>query len=111
MRRHPGVVFAATLAAFASFGAACAAEALRCRPFAHEQLPAPVPSPYPSALERAKRINQAVKSTRYSVLFFGDSLTEGWDPAVWDQSLGPRGALNARGKENNPAGMPAGRGR
>jgi lysophospholipase L1-like esterase len=94
MRRNPGVVLAA-LAAGISLGPACAAESVRCGPFAHEQLLAPVPSPYPSALERAKSINQAVKSGPYSILFFGDSLTEGWDAAVWEKSLAPRGALNA----------------
>lgn len=53
-----------------------------------------MPSPYPSALERLKWINQAVKSTRYSILFFGDSLTEGWDATAWERSLAPRGVLN-----------------
>jgi beta-glucosidase len=94
MRRNPGVLLAA-LAACISLGPACAAEGVRCGSFAHEQLPAPVPSPYPSALERAKSINQAVKSGRYSILFFGDSLTEGWDAAVWEKSLAARGTLNA----------------
>jgi beta-glucosidase len=54
-----------------------------------------MPSPYSSALERAKWINQAIKFSPYSILFFGDSLTEGWDAAVWEKSLAPRGALNA----------------
>ena len=54
-----------------------------------------MPSQYPSALERLKLINQAVKSTRYSILFFGDSLTEGWDATIWERSLASRGALNA----------------
>jgi lysophospholipase L1-like esterase len=54
-----------------------------------------MPSRYPSALERLKWINQAVKSTRYSILFFGDSLTEGWDATVWERTLASRGALNA----------------
>jgi beta-glucosidase len=42
-----------------------------------------------------EQISDAVTSTSYSVLFFGDSLTEGWDAAVWDRTLGPRGVLNA----------------
>src|ERR1700724_3777214 len=95
MRCNQGVALVAGLVACASFGLACAAAAERCGPFAHEQLPAPVPSPYPSAMERAKSINQAIRSRRYSILFFGDSLTEGWDAAVWEKSLAPRGALNA----------------
>ena len=87
--------------AFAAFAAcpalepAGAMETLGCGPFAHELLPAASPSPYPSALERAKWITQAVKSTHHSLLFFGDSLTEGWDGAVWEGSLAARGALNA----------------
>jgi beta-glucosidase len=72
-----------------------AADIVPCGPFAHEPLPPPVPSPYASAVERANSITQAVKSSRHSILFFGDSLTEGWDPAVWEQYLEPRGALNA----------------
>ena len=83
------------LAACMSFGPACSADAVHCGPFAQEQLPTPMPSPYSSAIERAKWINQAVKSSRYSILFFGDSLTEGWDAAVWERSLASRGALNA----------------
>src|SRR6202048_3972753 len=94
MRCNPGVALAARAACF-SLGPACAAEPVHCGPFAHEQLPTPMPSPYSSALERAKWINQAVKSSRYSILFFGDSLTEGWDAAVWERSLASRGALNA----------------
>jgi lysophospholipase L1-like esterase len=94
MRCNPGVALAALAACF-SLGPACAAEPVHCGPFAHEQLPIPMPSPYSSALERAKWISQAVKSSLYSVLFFGDSLTEGWDATVWERSLASRGALNA----------------
>ena len=86
------------LAAFAACPAlepAGAMEALGCGPFAREPLPAASPSPYPSAHERAKWITQAVKSTYHPLLFFGDSLIEGWDGAVWEVSLAARGALNA----------------
>ena len=31
----------------------------------------------------------------YRVLFFGDSLTEGFDAGVWRKHLAPRGVLNA----------------
>ena len=94
-RLHPGVAFAAAFAACISLAPACAGEAVRCGPFAHEQLPTPRPSPYPSALERATGINQAVTSARYSIIFFGDSLTDGWDRTVWEDHLASRGALNA----------------
>src|SRR2546421_10429552 len=50
-----------------------------------------------AAVERANSIPQAVKSSRHPILFFGDSLTEGWDPTVWDRSLGSRGGVNAGG--------------
>src|SRR5204863_6117121 len=82
-------------AACAPMGSGRAADTVPCGPFAHERLPSPVPPPYASAVERANSITQAVKSSRHSILFFGDSLTEGWDPTVWDRSLGSRGALNA----------------
>ena len=95
MPRIAGVALAVALAVCTSLGSACATEALQCGPFAHEKFPAPVPSPYSSALERVKHINQAVKSTRYSIIFLGDSLTEGWDAVVWERTLASRGALNA----------------
>ena len=94
MRYNRGPVLAAALAAFACLEPAFAKAALRCPRFSGEEIPAPIPSQYPSALERLKLINQAVKSTRYSVLFFGDSLTEGWDAMIWARSLASR-ALNA----------------
>jgi beta-glucosidase len=46
-------------------------------------------------IDRLEEINQAVKDTQYSMLFFGDSLTDGWAPAIWEKSLVPRRALNA----------------
>ena len=76
-------------------GPSRAADTVPCGRFAHEPLPPPVSSPYASAVERANSITQAVKSSRHPILFFGDSLTEGWDPTVWDRSLGSRGGLNA----------------
>src|SRR5215469_11866999 len=79
MRHHLVLALAAALAAFACLEPASIAETLRCARFSREELSAPTPPPYPSALERMKWINQAVKSTPYSILFFGDSLTEGWD--------------------------------
>ena len=96
-RAVPGRDFrlAAALAAFACLEPAFATETLRCTMFSREEIPAPVQSQYPSALERLKLINRAVKSTRYSILFFGDSLTEGWDATIWERSLASRGALNA----------------
>jgi len=88
-------VVAIAIAALASGRPAFAAEILRCARFDQGELPVPAPSPYPSAIARADRISHAVKSAPYSVVFFGDSLTEGWDTAVWEHYLTPRGVLNA----------------
>ena len=89
------LVVAIAIVGLASDRPAGATEMLRCARFGQGELPAPVPSPYPSAIERADRISHAVKSVRYPVLFFGDSLTEGWDTTVWEDYLAPRGVLNA----------------
>lgn len=89
------LVVAIAIVGLASDRPAGATEMLRCARFGQGELPAPVPSPYPSAIERADRISHAVKSAPYSVLFFGDSLTEGWDTTVWEDYLAPRGVLNA----------------
>ena len=89
------LVVAIAIAALASGGPAFATEILRWAGFNQGELPVPVPSPYPSAIARADRISHSVKSAPHSVVFFGDSLTEGWDPAVWEQYLAPRGMLNA----------------
>jgi hypothetical protein len=74
-------VVAIAIAALASGRPAFATEILRCARFDQGELPVPVPSPYPSAIARADQLSYAVKSAPYSVDFFGDSLTEGWDTA------------------------------
>jgi beta-glucosidase len=86
---------AITIAALSSGIPVFATEILRCARFDQGELPVPAPSPYPSAIARADQISHAVKSAAYSVVFFGDSLTEGWDTAVWEHYLAPRGVLNA----------------
>ena len=86
---------ATAIAALAVGRPAFATEILRCARFDQGELPVPAPSPYPSAIARADRISYAIKSAPYSVIFFGDSLTEGWDTGVWEHSLAPRGVLNA----------------
>ena len=60
------------LAAIAAGAPVCAADTMQCGRFSQEELPAPVPSLYPSARERLEQISHAIKSTSYSVLFFGD---------------------------------------
>jgi len=91
-------MFAALLALFvttASAGIALAADILPCAQFTHEGPPQPIARGDPRGVERLERINQAVNNTPHSVLFLGDSLTEGWDPVLWERSLAPRGVLNA----------------
>ena len=95
LSRHFCAALLALFAATASGGLALAAEILSCAQFTHEGAPQPMARGDQRGLERLDRINQAVKNTPYSVLFLGDSLTEGWDPVLWERSLAPRGVLNA----------------
>ncbi len=78
-----------------SGGFALATDILPCAQFTHEGPPQPLARGDRRGLERLERINQAVNNTSYSVLFLGDSLTEGWDPVLWERSLASRGVLNA----------------
>jgi lysophospholipase L1-like esterase len=68
---------------------------LRCGRFSGEEIPAATPRADRQALGRLEQINEQVKSVPHSVIFFGDSLTEGWDPGIWQQQLAPRSVLNA----------------
>jgi lysophospholipase L1-like esterase len=95
MRRNLGFAAAAASAVLACLDPAFAAEDLHCPRFSQEELPPSAPPSYPSSLERAGDISRAVTSTPHTLLFFGDSLTEGWDAASWGRTLAPRGALNA----------------
>jgi lysophospholipase L1-like esterase len=79
----------------ASGGLALAADILPCAQFTNEGPPQPIARGDRRGLERLELINQAVNNTPYFVLFLGDSLTEGWDPVLWERNLAPRGVLNA----------------
>jgi lysophospholipase L1-like esterase len=92
--RWSSITLLAALVAIASCNAP-AADILPCARFAQEDLPQPFPRGDRRGLDRLEKINQAVRNTPYSVLFLGDSLIEGWSPAVWKRSLAPRRALNA----------------
>ena len=70
-------------------------QSLRCGRFSREGAPNATSRTAGHALARFEQINQLVKSSSYSIVFFGDSLTEGWDPAAWQQKMAPRGVLNA----------------
>lgn len=58
-------------------------------------MPSPAPQSDQHFLERFHSINHAVQQHTYSIIFFGDSLTEDWDTAIWHQYLAPHGTLNA----------------
>lgn len=95
LRRSAAAVLLAVLVVIASSGAAHTEQSLQCGRFSLGELPRPMPRSSPYALERLDRINDAVRSVPHSVLFLGDSLTEGWDPDAWQRTLAPRGVLNA----------------
>jgi lysophospholipase L1-like esterase len=83
-------------AGLACLGPAADARAqLACPAFTQEALPQPTPRRYAAAVARWSEINAAVRSTPYRILFLGDSLTERWDPEIWQHDYAARGALNA----------------
>jgi lysophospholipase L1-like esterase len=60
-----------------------------------EAIPAPVPVPYWN--QRMQELDRIVSSTdlaRIKLLFLGDSITQGWDPQVFQRYYGQRAALN-----------------
>jgi lysophospholipase L1-like esterase len=78
-------------------GAQLSADTIRlnCLSFTKSGVPAPTPQTDPHAIERFQFINKAIKSYPDGVLFVGDSLTEDWDAAIWQQHFARRRALNA----------------
>jgi len=97
LRSGPAVsALVAMTAALWQQGAAVAQPAVPCGRFTQEALPAAHPR-YDDARARAvfEVINAAVKSQPHRVLFLGDSLTEGFNSAVWREHMMPRGVLNA----------------
>jgi lysophospholipase L1-like esterase len=74
---------------------------LRCAAFDSWPPAAPEPREATEPVATFNRINIAVKTQPYRVLFLGDSITERWDEplwgakAVWDVHMAPRGVLNA----------------
>ena len=94
MRSLSCILLVATLGAIVA-DKAPAADVLPCARFAHEDLPQPYPRGDSHGIDRLEQINQAVKDTPYSTLFFGNSLTDGWATVIWERSLAPRRVLNA----------------
>ena len=93
-RRCCGALLALIFAA-ASAGLARAANSPPCPQFTRDGPPQPAARSDPHGLQRLESINQAVKSVSHSVLFLGNSLTEGWDPESWATSFAPGDILNA----------------
>jgi beta-glucosidase len=93
---HIGRLTLAFLIPFAAAAASASAQPpLSCGPFTREMLPAPEPHPHPYAQQRFARVAADIKAQPHRALFLGDSLTEGWPPALWQQHLAPRGVVNA----------------
>lgn len=88
------VLLLAGVVAAAAAQPAGAGQVPACGRFSREAA-APTPRADRHALARLERINEWVKSAPHTILFFGDSLTEGWDPVIWQQNMAPRGVLNA----------------
>src|SRR5438105_1589746 len=74
---------------------AMAEPVLRCGKFTQDVIAPPEPREAQSAIRRYELINAEVKSVRHRVLFFGDSITEWFDPEIWREHMQPRGVLNA----------------
>jgi lysophospholipase L1-like esterase len=87
------LLYAATIS-FLSM-AAHAQAALHCGPFTSDVLDPPAPRDARWPVQLFEKINAAVKTQPYRVLFLGDSLTERFDPDMWRQHMEPRGVLNA----------------
>jgi lysophospholipase L1-like esterase len=71
---------------------------LRCGPFTDAALDPPAPRQASWPVQEFEKINDAIKTQPYRVLFLGDSLTERFAtdaPKIWLQHMAPRGVLNA----------------
>ncbi|HLY45207.1 MAG TPA: GDSL-type esterase/lipase family protein [Stellaceae bacterium] len=86
---------AIAVAMLAVLSAGSAAQELRCSPFTPGKIAEPKPREAGWPVHRFDEINAAVKRQPYRVLFFGDSITEGFDKALWQSDMAPRGVLNA----------------
>jgi lysophospholipase L1-like esterase len=68
---------------------------LQCGPFTKAAPPTPTPQTDPEAIARFRQINREVEAGPHAILFLGDSLTQKWDPTIWEQDSIFRDALNA----------------
>lgn len=76
-------------------GAASAQSLVACRPFTKDVIAAPEPREAAAPLKRFEEIKRAVKTQPYRALYLGDSITQLWDPRIWQENMTPRGVLNA----------------
>jgi beta-glucosidase len=67
---------------------------INCGVFTKDALPKAVYQTDPEAIERFHLITKEVRSSYHAILFLGDSLTQKWDPSIWDRYFAARGALN-----------------
>jgi len=71
-----------------------------------EAIPAPVPVPYWN--QRVQELDKIISSTdlaRVKLLFLGDSITQIWDPQVFQRYYGQRAALNMGVASDTTQGM------
>ena len=83
------------LSLLAFSGSALAQGTVPCGPFTQDRIASPEPREAAPAVARFDRIKVAVGTEPYRALFLGDSLTERFDPQVWQQHMAPRGVLNS----------------
>jgi lysophospholipase L1-like esterase len=96
--RRAALIVAAMMVAPWGQGVAHAQSLLPCGPFTRDAIAAPEPRQARWPVDEFEKINVAVKTQPYRVLFFGDSLTERFPteaPELWQQYMAPRGVLNA----------------
>lgn len=96
MRHRLAVIIAILMATLLWWShRAYAQSLLPCGPFTSDVIAAPEPRVARWPVGEFEKINEAVKTQPYRVLFFGDSLTERFDAEVWRQNMMPRHVLNA----------------
>jgi len=69
--------------------------ALPCGHFTHAKIADPAPRENDRPKRRLAQINAEIKVAQYRIVYFGDSITQGWDKALWEQNLVPRHVFNA----------------
>ena len=85
------------IGSFCCFGG-CAVSAepmLPCGHFTQAKIADPAPRDSDKPRRRLAELNADIKVQPYRIIYFGDSITQGWDKALWQQYLAPRGIFNA----------------